>query len=199
LIIIGAIIIAIPALGLDYQLKRIWQAQRRRMKGLQMPAAIPLFQKSKKRKVPLTQVRDMVISLQLGTSMQATMSGSLEQTARQFKDKNILGERLARHVDSRLSTSPDSVLMGLVEDFDCPQLAEVLERVRMASEGGLSYTQVLGVSANSIEEDIRSLIEQQIQKAPVRLTIPMVGGVFFPALVLGLLPLMMMAGSRLGG
>jgi hypothetical protein len=60
----------------------------------------------------------------------------------------------------------------------------------MAEDGGVSYNQVLAVSAGSIEEDIRAATERAIQRAPTQLTVPMVGGVFFPALILGLLPLL---------
>jgi Flp pilus assembly protein TadB len=84
-----------------------------------------------------------------------------------------------------------------VNDFDCPQLAEVLDRVRMASDGGVTYTQVLKVSADAIGEDMRSEIEQSIQKAPITLTIPMVAGVFLPALVLGLIPLVVSGISQM--
>jgi hypothetical protein len=93
-------------------------------------------------------------------------------------------------VEARLSISPQAVLQGLVEDFGSQQLQEVLERIDMADEGGVSYNRVLTVSADAIEEDIRSDIEQQIQRAPIRMTLPMVAGVFFPALILGLVPLL---------
>ena len=89
------------------------------------------------------------------------------------------------------------MLEGLVEDFDCPQLAEVLDRIRMAADGGISYNRVLAVTVASIEEDLRGIVEKEIQKAPTRLTLPMVIGVFFPALILGLLPLMAFAVTQM--
>lgn len=196
-----AIILLIPLLGLDYQLKRIVHFQRRRVKHSSATTLLPIFQETQKRKlkVPLTDVRDFVITLQLGTSMQATLTGSLDRAAKQFANRGIFGERLQRQVEARLSSmSPEAVLEGLVEDFDCPQLADVLERVRMASSGGVSYHRVLGVSASAIENDIRSEIEKEIQRAPIRLTLPMVAGVFFPALILGLIPLMLAAVQQMG-
>ena len=150
-----------------------------------------------KYKVNLADVRDLVITLQLGTSMEATLTGSLARAAILFAGRGILGERLRRQVDARLSISPEAVLEGLVNDFDCPPLAEVLDRVRMASDGGITYTQVLKVSADAIGEDMRSEIEQSIQKAPITLTIPMVAGVFLPALVLGLIPLVVSGISQM--
>jgi hypothetical protein len=44
---------------------------------------------------------------------------------------------------------------------------------------------------------IVSEIEQSIQKAPITLTIPMVAGVFLPALVLGLIPLVVSGISQM--
>ncbi len=187
LVLIG-IVVAIPLTGLDYELRRIWKFQRRRLKGQSAPATVSLFSQEK-RQVPLTDVRDLIISLQLGTSMESTLTGSLARAAEQFARRGILGERLQRHVQARLSISPEAVLEGLVEDFDCPQLAELLHRIRMAAEGGISYNRVLAVSVNDIEEDISTQVEQRIEKAPMRLTPLMIGGVFLPALLLGLIPL----------
>ena len=193
LVVLVVIVLVFALVGGDYQLKRIAHFQRRRLKGSRIPSMIPLIGEAQqpKQTVRLTDVRDLIISLQLGTSMEATLTGSISRAAEQFADRGILGERLGRHVEAKLgSVGPQAVLEGLVQDFDCPQLAEVLERVRMAEDGGVSYNQVLAVSVAAIEEDIRSQIERDIQKAPTRLTLPMVIGVFFPALVLGLLPLL---------
>lgn len=187
LVLIG-IVVAIPLTGMDYELKRIWRFQKRRLKGQSAPTVVSFFRQGK-RQVPLTDVRDLMISLQLGTSMESTLTGSLARAAEQFATRGVLGERLQRHVQARLSISPEAVLEGLVEDFDCPQLAELLHRIRMAAEGGISYNRVLAVSVNDIEEDISTQVEQRIEKAPMRLTPLMIGGVFLPALLLGLIPL----------
>jgi hypothetical protein len=182
------------AVGGEYGIKRIALIQQRRRKLEGAPKVLALFEQDQKAKlkVNLVDVRDLIISLQLGTSMESTLSGALLTARAQFAERGILGERLRKHVDARLSTSPDAVLAGLVEDFDCPQLAEVLDRIRMAAGGGISYNRVLAVSASSIEEDIRSGVERQIQRAPMMLTIPMVAGVFLPALALGLIPMVAM-------
>jgi len=187
------LIVLMSLLGWDYQLKRIYHFQKRRFRGRKIQSILPELlgeTETPKLKVPLSEVRDLVITLQLGTSMQATLTGSLERAAEQFRGRGDLGERLNRHVEAKLhSVGPQAVLEGLVHDFDCPQLEEVLERIRMAEDGGISYTQVLAVSVSTIEEDIRAVVDQEIQKAPTRLTLPMIAGVFFPALILGLLPL----------
>ena len=195
------LILLTPLLGWDYQLKRIYHFQKRRLKGQRIQSILPSLlgeSGTPKRKVPLSEVRDLIITLQLGTSMQATLTGSLERAAEQFRDRGELGERLNRHVEAKLhSVGPQAVFEGLVQDFDCPQLQEVLERIRMAEDGGISYTQVLAVSVSTIEEDIRGLVDQEIQKAPTRLTLPMIAGVFFPMLLLGLLPLVAVGMSQM--
>ena len=200
IVVICVVILAIPMVGLDYHLRRIWQFQRRRIQDAvrrEVSSSMMPLGPGKKLQVPLADVRDLVISLQLGTSMQSTLTGSLDRAAEQFAGRGVLGERLRRHVDARLSISPEAVLEGLAQDIDCPQLTELLERIRMASEGGITYNRVLAVSVASIEEDMRSAIEQEIQRAPTRLTLPMVIGVFFPAIILGLVPLMASAMSQM--
>jgi tight adherence protein C len=182
----------VAVLRLDYQIKRIVLFQRRRLRRRRVGSVLPGLQRTatKKYHTSLSDVRDLVISLQLGTSLESTLTGSLARAAEQFAARGDLGERLRRHVESRLSISPQAVLEGLADDFDIQQLDEVLERVRMAEEGGVSYNRVLTVSADAIEEDIRGQIEEEIEKAPIRMTLPMVVGVFFPALILGLVPLL---------
>lgn len=196
-VLVGAM--AVPLTGLDYHIRRIMLFQRRQRAKFtsSTPAVLSIFQKPKKARVPLTDVRDLIISLQLGTSMESTLTGALAKAAEQFADRGVLGERLKKNVEARLSISPESVLEGLAEDLDCRQLDEVLERIRMAASGGVSYNRVLSVSASAIEEDIRSAVEQRIQKAPISLTPIMVAGVFFPALILLMWPLVASAVGQL--
>jgi hypothetical protein len=92
-------------------------------------------------------------------------------------------------VEAKLAASPEEVLLGLADDFDSAHLRDIVERLEMAREGGVSYERALSISVDAIEEDIRSQVEMAIQKAPTRLTIPMVVGVFGPPLLIGLVPL----------
>lgn len=196
------------SLGWGYEWQRIRRYQRR-LKPKKAHDRSSLFSLSflqnatpGKRTVSLPEVRDFVITLQLGTSMAASLSGSLNKAAEQFNGKGYFGERLQKHVDARLSTiSPEAVLEGLVEDFDNKHLASLLERVRMASQGGISYNRVFTLTANEIQEAIRGSIEQQINRAPQRLTPIMLGGLFTPVLALMLVPVLVgfltgLSGSR---
>jgi hypothetical protein len=193
-IALALLIVAFVMFRLDYVFKRTLQFQRRRIQSSWSSIRFPTLgeARKKKQKVPMTDVRDLLVSLQLGTSMQSTLSGSLTRAAEQFAKRGVLGERLRKHVEARLSISPESVLEGLVEDLDSLHLVRVLERIRMAASGGVSYHRVLSVSVEEIDQDIRVQIERNILKAPNQLTVPMIGGVFLPALAAGLIPIMTM-------
>lgn len=198
LIIIAIVFLLLARLtGLDYEYQRIKRFQRRlnAKKPRERTSLLNLsfLQKttSTKRHVSLPEVRDFVITLQLGTSMAASLGGSLTKAAEQFAGRGYFGERLQRHVESRLSTiSPEAVLEGLASDFDNKHLAALLERVRMASQGGISYNRVFTLTATEIQEDIRGDVEQQIRRAPQRLTPFMLGGLFSPVLLLMLIPVL---------
>jgi hypothetical protein len=128
-------------------------------------------------------------SLQLAASLGETLSGGLAAAAEQFAHRGVFGDRLKRHVESRLSISPEAVLEGLAEDFDSEELRDLLSRLEMAREGGASISETLKVSAEEAESRIRDEIKQDIQRAPVTLTVPMAVGVFLPAIALSMYPL----------
>jgi len=183
-----ALVVTAPLTGLDYRLKRILRFQRRRFRRTRASTVLQSLQRPK-RQVSLITLRDFLVNLQLGTAMEATLSRALTQAAEQFADRGEFGERLQRHVESRLSISPEAVLEGLISDFQSRQLSELLERVRMAAEGGISYDRIFTLSVDEIEEDIRADLEQKIQRAPTRLSVVMTVGFFMPILILLLVPL----------
>jgi len=173
-------------------LRKVWRFQRSRRRWGKSggTSSATTGQQRKTLVADLRDVRDFAFNLQLGTSMEATLSGALTETAQQFAArKGIFGERLKRQVDAKLASSPEDVIRGLAEDFDSLQLREMLDRLAMAREGGVSYERALAISVDSIEEDIRAQVEQEIQQAQTKLTVPMVVGVFGPPLVIGILPL----------
>jgi hypothetical protein len=147
------------------------------------------FVKRRRYQTQLTDLRDFVASLQLAASLGETLSGGLIAASEQFAHRGDFGKRLKRHVESRLSISPEAVLEGLAEDFDSEELRDLISRLEMAREGGASVSETLEVSAEEVESKIRDEIRQEIQRAPVMLTIPMAVGVFLPAIVLSMYPL----------
>ncbi len=138
----------------------------------------------------LTEIRDFLVSLQLAASLEETLSGGLIAAAEQFANRGVFGQRLKRQVESKLSISPEAVIEGLAEDFDSEELRDVVTRLKMAREGGASTSDALRVSVEDAENSIRTEIEREIKRSTVRLVIPMVVGVFFPALALAIYPLM---------
>jgi hypothetical protein len=146
----------------------------------------------------LTEIRDFVASLQLAASLGETLSGGLIAGSEQFAHRGVFGERLKRQVDSRLSISPEAVLEGLAKDFDSEELRDLLGRLELAREGGASVSETLEVSAEEVEARIRDEIKQDIQRAPVMLTIPMAVGVFLPAIALSMYPLVRRLLGNLG-
>jgi hypothetical protein len=194
---VGILVLLVYITGFDYQLKRALRFHRRRLGHRIEPATFSFLQGDSKRKVPLNELRDFVMSLQLATSMEAGLAWALDRAADQFADRGVLGDRLERHVESRLSVSSEAVFQGLVEDFDNPYFVELLERVRAAEEGGIPYSRVFALTSREIQEDIRSEVEQSIERAPTRLTPIMLLGLLTPVLILGLAPLLGLLPSSL--
>jgi len=193
LLIIAAILV-LGALGFDYTLQRIWVFQRNRIRRI-----VDRFKARLSRRlgrpehyeVDLREVRDFVISLQLGTSMDETLSGALRRAADQLKGRGAFGERLYRHVETRLSIAPEEVIAALAEDFRSEHLKDLELRLEMAREGGISYERALSLTVSLLEEEIRGELERDIQQVPIRLTVPMIVGVFLPAIIIGLFPLVL--------
>jgi hypothetical protein len=140
-------------------------------------------------RVDLPLIRDFVGNLQLAMSLEDTLSGALVRTADQFQHKGIFGVRLMRHVRSRLTIAPDAVIKALAADFQSKELDDVVLRLELARDSGLTAVEALNVSLDEIEHKIATDLERDIQRSPVVLTIPMVVGVFFATLVLAAYPL----------
>jgi len=187
LVVLALVVATAPLTKLDYHIRRILRFQRRRL--TKRPDSTPAVFQRAKPAVSMITVRDFVVNLQLGTAMEATLSRALSQAAKQFANRGVFGQRLSRHVEARLSISPEAVLEGLVNDFQSSHLVDLLERVRMAADGGVSYNRIFTLTVDEIEEDIRSQLGQSIQKTPTRLAVVMTVGFFMPILVLLLVPL----------
>lgn len=134
--------------------------------------------------VNLPTIRDFILTLQLSLSLAETLSGALVQAARQFGERGTFGERLQTRVRSQLQVEPEQVIRALADDFESVDLEELAEKLEMAHEGGLSYSEAVEASLDDVEEKIRMQVEKEIERAPVVLTIPMIIGVFFAALAL---------------
>jgi hypothetical protein len=154
--------------------RRLWRRARKK----------PQFE------VNLPTIRDFILTLQLSLSLAETLAGALQQAAKQFGDRGAFGQRLIVRVRSQLQVEPEAVIRALAEDFNSEHLTELAERLDLAHEGGLSYSEAVNATLDDIEDEIRIAVEKEIERAPVMLTIPMIIGVFFSALALLGFPLL---------
>jgi len=191
---LGLLLIAAATIILaDRLLYLVWRIVRfQRLRPELQVETVPVlrwFQRRRKLQVDLTEIRDFVVNLELAISLEQTLAGALVETAEQFANRGVFGQRLKRHVKTRLALSPEDVIRGLIEDFGSSELRDLLTRLERARAGGMSNVEALTLSVETIEDDIRVKVERDIQRAPIILTIPMVVGVFFVALVLTAYPL----------
>ena len=194
LLLLAAAFLAAAALGFDYTLQRVWVFQRKRFRRYVdrgRKRVLARLGRPQRYQVDLREIRDFVISLQLGTSMDETLSGALLRAADQLKDRGDFGQRLVKHVETRLSIAPEDVVAGLAEDFQSEHLRDLLLRLEMAREGGISYERALSLTVSLLEEELRGHLERDIQQVPIRLTLPMIVGVFLPAIIIGIFPLVL--------
>lgn len=192
LIVVLVMLLATSELG--YTLQRVWAFRRRRSRRrLRRPGTglLSRFRRTPELHVDLREIRDFVISLHLGTSMEETLSGALTETAEQLQGRSDFGDRLHKHVQTRLSIAPEEVIQGLIDDFQSEDLRDLLQRLEMARDGGISYDRALSLTVSQLEEEIRGDVRRDIQRMPIELTLPMIAGVFLPAILIGLFPIVM--------
>lgn len=184
-VILFAAALAILADDIIYGLGRLslFRDSDSSMRPREMPV-IRLFFGRQRFQAELTDIRDFLITLQLSASLGQTLSTGLMAAARQFADRGDFGRRLNRHVETRLSISPEEVLRGLATDFNSEEIEDLLTRLEVAREKGGSIAAAVEVTAEDLEDRITAEVRQQIKRTPTTLTIPMVLGVFLPALVL---------------
>lgn len=189
-LLLVVLLVAAYLLLFQYPLRRIRAFRRGLSAASGQRGVMPTARgKAKPRRVTLPELRDFASSLLLGTSMQVTLAQALQRTAEQFRGRGLFGQRLNRHVEARLNESPEAVLQGLAEDFKSEHLEDIVRRIEIARQAGATLDDAFAVSVEAIEEDIRATISREIREWANTLTIPMIMGVFFSLMMLGLLPL----------
>jgi hypothetical protein len=182
---------------------RVWRFQRkRRMERIERFRPRNLWRRVRRKPaydVDLPTVRDFILTLQLSLSLAETLAGALVQAGRQFGERGTFGERLTVRVRSQLQVEPEAVIRALAVDFQSEHLTELADRLDLAHEGGLSYSEAVNATLEDIEEEIRIAVEKEIERAPVMLTIPMIIGVFFSALALLGFPLLIVMFKTMTG
>ena len=203
LLVLGVLFLAIAVVFGGDIWSRYWKFQRkRRSVGLSRYRPNTLWRRLRKRpefEVDVPTIRDFILTLQLSLSLAETLAGALQQAARQFAERGSFGKRLNVRVKSQLQVEPEAVIRALANDFHSEHLTELAERLDMAHEGGLSYSEAVNTTLDDVEEEIRISVEKEIERAPVMLTIPMIIGVFFSALALLGFPLLVVMMQQVGG
>lgn len=192
LLILIVVVLIIAGTGLDYTVQRIWTFQRKRLRrapGMTRAQLLARFSRPQQFKVDLREIRDLVISLQLGTSMQETLSGALLRASEQFKNRGSFGQRLWTQTQARLSIAPEEVIGAVAEDFHSPHLKSLLQRLELARDGKINYDRALKLTVTQVEQEIRGELRRDIQQMPIQLTLPMIAAVFLPAIMIGLFPI----------
>lgn len=196
----GFILVVILFAGPSWS--RVWRFQRkRRMARLERYRPRTMWRKARKKpvyEVDMTTVRDFILTLQLSLSLAETLAGALAQASRQFAERGVFGQRLTTRVRSQLQVEPEAVIRALAIDFNSEHLHDLADRLDVAHDGGLSYSEAVNITLDDIEEEIRITVEKEIERAPVVLTIPMIIGVFFSALALLGFPLIMLMFGTVG-
>ena len=194
------VVLVIAVTGLDYTVRRIWLFQRKRFRPktrISREQLLARFTRPQQFQVDLREIRDLVISLQLGTSMQETLSGAILRAAEQFRERGSFGRRLWTQTQARLSIGPEDVVSGLAEDYQSPHLRDLLQRLEMARDGGITYERALALTVDQVENEIRGDLRRDIQQLPIQLTLPMIAAVFLPAIMIGLFPIVVTFLSQL--
>jgi len=192
LLLIAFVLLILTADDLGYWARRVWCVQRQYRHWLRKPSLSRALRRARRQgpfHVELSEIRDFLVGLQLALSLEESLVGALNQTAEQFAERGVFGQRLLSHVQSKAAISPEEVLEGLAEDFQSEQLRDTRMRLALARDGGISYVEAMALSVEAIEHDIRATVEHEIERAPVMLIIPLAVGVFLPALVLAIYPL----------
>ncbi len=202
LLVFGGAFLLVLFVGGSWLWGRIYPFQRkRRLARLDRYNPRTMWRKARKKPVyeaPITTIRDFMLTLQLSLSLAETLAGALNQAAKQFAGRGTFGERLSTRVRSQLQVEPEKVIEALSVDFQSEHMTELSERLDMAHEGGLSYAEAVNMTLDDIEEEIRIMVEKEIERAPVMLTIPMIIGVFFSALALLGFPLLALMFNTVG-
>jgi hypothetical protein len=194
LLLIVAVLVLVGVFFFGSEWNKISKLQRKRraaVKNRYSPRRI--WRRARKKPqyaVDMPTVRDFILTLQLSLSLAETLAGALQQAARQFADRGTFGQRLTTRVRSQLQVEPEAVIRALAEDFNSEHLTDLADRLDLAHEGGLSLGEAVNATLDDIEDEIRVMVEKEIERAPVMLTIPMIIGVFFSALALLGFPLL---------
>ena len=151
-------------------------------------------------------VQTFVIQLRMEVSLARTLSQALGEITAQLerapemagfaaypggedKAAALFQRRLEFHTQRLLSLArPEQVLAALARDFRSETLDSLLVKIDAAQRGGATYAEALAASVDETMETMMANARLSIQEAPMKLLLPMLGGLFPPPIVLMILP-----------
>ncbi len=147
------------------------------------------------------QVREFVAELRLALALNVTVSQALEHIAdRSEQSESFFANRIGHHVERTLRIDgPEKMLEALAEDFLSEDLRKLLVLVRAALRGGMSLSEALAQSSESIAQNIVASAELSIEEMPTRLILPMLFALFPTIMLLALIPAVNLLVSSLSG
>lgn len=199
LVVVGLVILLFLARDIRNLFSYIWQFHRRRLRL--SPRHLPLlrrFRQERPVRPRLVDVRDFVVNLQLAMSLDESLTAALTRTTEQFANRGAFGQRLQRLVQSRVAIAPDDVIRDLADQFQSDELKELKRQLALAKDWGVPTFDVLSASVEMLDGRISAQVEREIHRAPTLLTIPMIVGVFLPALILSATPLIVSVLTTIG-
>lgn len=177
--------------GLGHAAGHIWRIQRLRWPSigpLRRVVAERLRAYRPVRPVAVTEVRDLVVRLQLRLSMGQTLAVALLRTAEQGRRHSPFGRRLYEWTRAKGPLEgPEKVLEKMAEEFKSPELADVCRKLEAARRGDATYVEALRFSAQRMDSHIRGALLSDIRRWSSWLVVPL-GGILLVVLVLLLYP-----------
>jgi len=192
LIAVALILVIWPmCAGLGYTAGHIWRIQRLRWPSLR-PLRRALLERLEVyrpvRPVAVTEVRDLVVRLQLRLSMGQTLAVALLRTAEQGRKHSPFGRRLYEWTRAKGPLEgPEKVLEKMAEEFRSAELTDVCRKLEAARRGDATYVEALRFSVQRMDSHIRAALLSDIRRWSSWLVVPL-GGILLVALVLLLYP-----------
>ncbi|MBU0493651.1 MAG: hypothetical protein KKA73_29295 [Chloroflexi bacterium] len=166
--------------------------------GVFIPRLVASMRASRARWQYQTDIRALLISLDLLVGLGGTLEMALRQSVGQVPADHLVARRLRYHLE-QYPGQPEAVIQALAADFRSTELTDLALRVEGARRGGMiTYSEAVQVVARDLQERLQQQAEERIEGAPTRMIIPMLAGLFPPPLILLVYPLAMTIMAGLG-
>ena len=175
---------------------------------LVLPGLVWLFKRyliRQRRRFLVGQVRQLLIDIRLHMSLTGSLLLGLEQIAQGNSASNVVYRALQRRMLGGSAKSGLDVLQQLANDLNSAHLLRVVQRVQAAQQSGgvLGVDQAIANEIDSLNEEITSQSEEEMQHLPLRITLLAMPFLLGPIVILLFYPLVdrilkTLAGTAIG-